>query len=92
MELLLALVLLALVAAFVSVPLRRTTDDTPADPHEAERADLEAKKEAKYREIRDAEADRASGKLGDEDFARLNRELRAEAIGILKRIDRLDRA
>ena len=92
MEFLLAIVLLALVALFVSGPLRRSADDSdPDDPAEAERAELEARKEAKYREIRDAEADRASGKLGEEDFGRINRELRGEAIGILKRIDRLDR-
>ena len=35
------------------------------------------------------EADRASGKLTEEDFRRLDRELRREAIEILKRIDRL---
>ena len=44
---------------------------------------------AKYRQIRDAEADRAAGKLTEDDFQRLDRELRAEAIQILKRIDRL---
>ena len=55
----------------------------------AELADLEARKRAKYRQIRDAEADRAAGKLTEDDFQRLDRELRAEAIQILKRIDRL---
>jgi hypothetical protein len=90
MELLQALVLLALVALFVTRPLLRTEGDDPTDPLQAERAELEARKEAKYREIRDAEADRASGKLGEEDFGRINRELRGEAIEILKRIDRLD--
>lgn len=91
MEFLLALVLLALVGLFVTGPLRRSPDDgDDADPADAERAELEARKEAKYREIRDAEADRASGKLSDEDFGRINRELRGEAIEILKRIDRLE--
>jgi hypothetical protein len=90
MELLLALVLLALVALFVTRPLLRPEGDDATDPLQAERAELEARKEAKYREIRDAEADRASGKLGEEDFGRINRELRGEAIEILTRIDRLD--
>lgn len=90
MELLFAVVVLVLVAAFVSVPLRRAPGDDGEDPLEAERADLEARKEAKYREIRDAEGDRASGKLSEEDFGRINRELRGDAIEILKRIDRLD--
>ena len=90
MEFLLALILLAFIAAFVSVPLRRAAEPEPDDPAEAQRAELEARKEAMYREIRDAESDRASGKLSEEDFGRINRELRSEAIEILKRIDRLD--
>jgi flagellar biosynthesis/type III secretory pathway M-ring protein FliF/YscJ len=89
MELLLAIVLLALVAFFVSRPLLRP-EEPDTDPAQAERAELEARKEAKYREIRDAEGDRASGKLSEEDFGRINRELRGEAIEILKRIDRLE--
>lgn len=91
MELLIALVVLALVAAFVSGPLRREPGAEDADPEGSERAELEARKQAKYREIRDAQADRASGKLSEEDFNRMDRELRGEAIEILKRIDRLDR-
>ena len=46
-------------------------------------AELEALKEAKYREIRDAELDHAAGKLSDEDFALLDAELRNEAVEIL---------
>jgi cytochrome c-type biogenesis protein CcmF len=45
--------------------------------------ELEALKEAKYREIRDAELDHAAGKLSDEDFALLDAELRREAVEIL---------
>jgi hypothetical protein len=87
-ELVLALAIVVVVAAFVSVPLRARAGDG-ADPVEAELAELEARKEAKYREIRDAEADHASGKLSDEDYGRLDGELRSEAVDILKRIDRL---
>jgi cytochrome c-type biogenesis protein CcmF len=46
-------------------------------------SELEALKEAKYREIRDAELDHAAGKLSDEDFALLDAELRNEAVEIL---------
>ncbi len=49
--------------------------------------ELEALKEAKYREIRDAELDHAAGKLSDEDFAILDAELRTEAVAILDRAD-----
>jgi cytochrome c-type biogenesis protein CcmF len=47
--------------------------------------ELEALKEAKYREINDAELDHAAGKLSDEDFALLDAELRREAVEILDR-------
>ena len=73
MELLLALAILALIAAFVSVPLRSRATDGGDDGAESELAELEARKEAKYREIRDAEADRAAGKLSDQDFKRIDR-------------------
>ncbi|MGI9019751.1 MAG: hypothetical protein ACR2G3_03455 [Solirubrobacterales bacterium] len=84
MELALAIVLLAVVAWFVTAPLR----GGPAQPGEDPvRADLEARKEAKYREIRDAELDRAQGKLSEEDWRAADAELRAEAIEILRRLD-----
>ncbi len=50
-------------------------------------ADLEARKEAIYRQIRDAELDREQGKLSQADWKRIDAELRREAIAILKRID-----
>ncbi len=90
LEFLLALAILALVAAFITGPLRRACQGESEDPAAAERADLEARKLVLYREIGDAEADRASGKLSDRDFERLDRELRAEAIEVLKRLDRLE--
>jgi hypothetical protein len=89
LELLLAVAIVTLVAWFVTEPLRGRRTSTSDDSAEAELADLEARKEAKYRQIRDAEADHASGKLSDEDFSRLDRELRGEAIDILKKLDRL---
>jgi hypothetical protein len=89
-ELLLALVILVIVVAIVSAPLRRRAGaGDGSDSAGAELAELEAEKRAKYRQIRDAEADRATGKLTDEDFRRLDTELRREAIAILKRMDRL---
>jgi hypothetical protein len=89
MEIVLALAIVVLVAWFITAPLRhRPRAGNEENPAEAELADLEARKEAKYRQIRDAEADHAAGKLSDEDFRRLDRELRAEAIQILKSIDR----
>jgi len=90
MEFLLALAIVALVGLFVLWPFRSAaTGEGVSDPVEDEVAELEARKETLYREIRDAEADRESGKLGEPDFSRLDGELRREAIGILKRLDKL---
>ncbi len=50
------------------------------------RTEADALKEAKYREIRDAELDHAAGKLSDEDFALLDAELRKEAVEILDKV------
>jgi biopolymer transport protein ExbB/TolQ len=56
-------------------------------PAEFERDELEAAREAKYREIRDAELDYRTGKLSREDYEAIDRALRAEAIEILKRLE-----
>ncbi|HLI60448.1 MAG TPA: hypothetical protein VKV21_12360 [Solirubrobacteraceae bacterium] len=50
-------------------------------------ADLEAARDAKYREIRDAEMDLRTGKLSEEDHREIDGALRAEAIEILHRLD-----
>jgi hypothetical protein len=89
-EFVLILAILVVVALFVSVPLRRSTGAGTSDIEDPRRADLEARKEAKYREIRDAEVDRATGKLSEEEWRRQDVELRREAIAILKRIDELE--
>jgi hypothetical protein len=55
-----------------------------------DRAELEVAREAKYREIRDAEMDYRTGKLSTEDFAATDGALRAEALKILDRLAALD--
>lgn len=57
-----------------------------------ERADLEAQREAKYQEIRDAEMDFKTGKLSVEDHEAVDGALRSEAVEILDRIRALDTA
>jgi hypothetical protein len=54
---------------------------------ELERDELEAAREAKYREIRDAELDYRTGKLSREDYEAIDSALRAEAIEILNRLE-----
>ena len=85
---LIVIVLLAVVVWLVSGPLR--TGAAAADESEgARRDDLEAAKEAKYREIRDAELDYRTGKLSEGDWRALDRELRADAMDLLRRLDEL---
>ena len=89
MELLIAVVLLVVVAAWVSVPLRRTPEEEAAEERleDPVLAELEARKESKYREIRDTELDHAQGKLSDDEFTSQDAELRSEAIAILRELD-----
>jgi hypothetical protein len=73
----------------VSAPRRGRggADDERERRREAELAELEAAKEAKYREIRDAELDLQTGKLSEEDHRALDAGLRAEAVELLRRED-----
>ena len=89
MEYVLALVFLAALVAFVVIRpiVRGERDDTVDD---VRRAELEAAKEAKYREIRDAELDHQMGKLSAADHRAVDRELRGEAIEILRALDELE--
>ena len=89
MEYALALVVLALlVAAVLSLPLRRRGEEERRE--ETRLAELSAAKEAKYREIRDAELDHQMGKLSRDDWRAVDRDLRNEAIDILRELDRLE--
>jgi hypothetical protein len=82
------LVLAALVAFVVTRPLRSPGAEERRD--ETRVAELEAAKEAKYREIRDAELDHRMGKLSREDWRAVDTDLRTEAIAILRELDRLE--
>jgi hypothetical protein len=89
MEYALALILLAGAVAFVVLKPFRTDPAALEHTEDERRAALEAAKEAKYREIRDAELDHRMGKLSQEDWRATDRELRAQAVTILKQIDDL---
>lgn len=80
------ILLLLAVVQIVSAPLRRARreQDGPAGA----RGDLEAAREAKYHEIRDAELDYRTGKLSREDYEAVDAQLRREALAILDLIER----
>jgi hypothetical protein len=90
LEFLLVLLVLAVVVWLVSGPLRAARSPeagAEARRAEADVAELEAERDAKYREIRDAELDRRVGKLSEDDWKALDRSLRAEAVEILRKLD-----
>ena len=82
------LVLAAVVAVVVLGPLRRPGEIEQREESRIE--ELRAAKEAKYREIRDAELDKQMGKLSADDWRSVDRDLRGEAITILRELDRLE--
>jgi hypothetical protein len=87
MEVVLVLAVLAVAVLLIAGPLRRRG---PAEPiRSPEQADLEAARESKFREIRDAELDYRTGKLSRDDWRALDASLRAEAIELLRRLDAL---
>jgi type II secretory pathway component PulM len=87
MDYLVILVVLAVVVLVVSGPLLSRRANEAAE--NADRAELEASRDAKYREIRDAELDFRTGKLSEADWRVLDRSLRAEAVAILRALDDL---
>ncbi len=90
LEFVLVLAVLGAAVWLVTGPLRQAgTPGTQARElrSAAEMEELEAEREAKYREIRDAELDYRVGKLAEEDWRAHDRALRAEAVEILRRLD-----
>lgn len=72
-------------AAFVTRPFWGGGPHSVAEDPQV--AALEAARDHKFREIRDAETDLATGKLTPEDFDRVSADLRSEAAGLLKQLD-----
>jgi len=87
---LLTLALLAAVIIVISSPLRSAR--SAGSESDSERGELEAARDGKYRELRDAELDYRTGKLSKEDYEATDRALRAEALQILNRLEASRRA
>jgi hypothetical protein len=85
----LVLVAVGLTVVLVTGPLRAGRVEAEDEQRAAALADLEAAKESKYREIREAELDLRTGKLSEADWRIVDRELRAEAMELLRRLDEL---
>jgi len=82
------LVVLAVAIFVISAPLRAARGPRLAVTPQATVAELQAARDAKYSEIRDAELDLRTGKLSDADYEAIDHGLRAEAIEIMRALDR----
>lgn len=85
------LVGVAAVAAGTAIagPLRGGRADADDAQYLARLEDLEAAKEARYREIREAEMDFRTGKIDEADWKAIDRQLRQEAMELLRQLDAL---
>lgn len=86
LQILLSMIVVGAVITALAWPILRGVDEPEID---AVRAELEDAKQAKYRQIRDAELDYRSGKLTTEQWEETDRELRREALQILAKMDNL---
>ena len=73
----------------IAHPLRSGRGEAEDAAYAARLEDLEAAKEARYREIREAEMDYRTGKLSEADWKAVDRQLRAEAVELLRQLDAL---
>ncbi len=87
MEFLVVLFVLLVVVALLAGPLRAGGGEPAEGAPRLALADLEAARDAKYAEIREAELDFRTGKLSEEDWRAQDRRLRAEAVEILHALD-----
>jgi hypothetical protein len=84
---LLVIAALGLVVLLVGAPLR--AGHVEEEGVSSRVAALETAREAKYREIRDAELDLRTGKLSEAEHRAVDRQLRQEAVAILRELDEL---
>lgn len=85
-QVLLSIIVVASVVTFLAWPVLSGVDERVVD---AERRELEDAKQAKYREIKDAELDHKSGRMTEDQWRETDAELRREAMVILRKIDTL---
>jgi type II secretory pathway pseudopilin PulG len=88
-EIVVIVALLVIVLVVVASPLRPGRAEAAADAEAAEAQALEAARDAKYREIREAELDFRTGKLSEGDWRIQDRQLRREAVDLLRQLDEI---
>lgn len=86
LTILVALLLAALATLYVAWPLLRPSSQVVLDD-DSPLAELIHRKDTLLLSIKDLEFDRATGKLSDADFTRLDQRLRQQAIALLRQIE-----
>lgn len=86
LQVLLTLVMVSVVVTFLAWPVIRGVDEQVVD---SDRRELEDAKQSKYREIKDAELEFKAGRMTEDQWRETDRELRNEAMLILREIDTL---
>ena len=88
------LLLAVAVMAFVLAPLfRREAEEEERRASAAdEMQELHSRREMALSALKDLEDDRATGKIGDEDYQDLKTKLTLQAVGLMKRLDGLEDA
>ena len=89
---LLALLLAVVAIAFILAPLFRAdaAHEERLTARLSEEEDLLTQREMATSSLRDLEDDRATGKIGDQDYAAAKAELTSRAVGLMKRLDEID--
>ncbi len=86
LQVLLTLAMISVVVSFLAWPVLHGVDEQVVD---ADRRELEDAKQSKYREIKDAELEYKAGRMTEAQWSETDRELRNEAMLILREIDTL---
>ena len=83
-------VLMFVFAPLLTAPRRRASDAASLD-NLNEARELQSRQDMLLASIKDLEDDRATDKIGEDDYRRLHERLSAEAIEVLQRLDVLER-
>jgi hypothetical protein len=84
-----AALMVVAIAAMIAYPFWKYSEDAPAvDPHDS-RESFDREKHVALLAIREADLDRAMGKLSDEDYGALREQYEHRAVSAIAALDRL---
>jgi len=90
MTVIFAILMIVAFAAMIAYPFWKYSDDAPAVDRHDSRESLDHEKHVALLAIREADLDRAMGKLSDEDYGNLRSQYERRAVSAIAALDRLD--